>query len=199
MKQPDLPELYPSFDPPENWRTDEDRRFLNSSRWQTLRKKILERDDYTCRYCFWRSNFNMTVDHANGIGSDHDPANLQLLCTWCMGVKHAGMGAVLQGYVRLYPRKQLSQVQVFEGIRLHRGKGLTDNEIVAALALGEPVPFKMDADYLRKTVGFIVDSGKPTSIGKLTVLRPDGRCLRDDEEAKRSTLPPPRATQKVLP
>lgn len=33
------------------WRTDEDKKFMKTVGWKKIRKKILQRDNYTCQYC----------------------------------------------------------------------------------------------------------------------------------------------------
>jgi 5-methylcytosine-specific restriction endonuclease McrA len=192
-KQPVMDELHPSYDPPHQWRTPEESRYLKSSAWETTRKRIKKRDDYTCRYCHFRTDFYMTADHIDGDPNNHDDSNLQLLCSWCNSVKHAGLSTSVQGHMHLYVKTKLSQVEVLQQTRRLRGLGWDDAKILNELGLKKRAEFTMDYDHLKSTVGFLFDSGKPTSIGWLTVSRPDGTFLRDDENRKRSALPPSQA------
>lgn len=191
LRQPLMTELCPSYDPPNQWRTPDQRKFLQSSAWETLRRRIKKRDDHTCRYCAFRSDFYMTVDHVDGDPTNHDHGNLQLLCAWCNSVKHAGMSAALQGHMHLYAKGKHQQVEVIKETRRLRGLGCTDAQILKELGLTKRVEFRMDYDYLQGTVGFLFNGEKQTAIGWLTVSRPDGTFLRDDENRKRASLPSP--------
>ncbi len=51
--------------------------------WQATRRRILDRDRYTCRACGAEAT---DVDHIIRGAGDHD-ANLQALCEWCHDAK----------------------------------------------------------------------------------------------------------------
>src|SRR3990172_10483304 len=94
--------LHPSFDPPSNWRTPEQRAWLKSAEYKRLRQSVLLRDNCTCRFCGYRGEKWMYMDHVDGDPENNALTNLQTLCSWCNVVKHAGMGCVILGLVDLY-------------------------------------------------------------------------------------------------
>lgn len=69
----------------------------SDTEWQTLRRKILERDDYTCKRCGHKSGPYADDDgrvlqahhiHKRSEGGSDDPDNLITLCRPCHGVQH---------------------------------------------------------------------------------------------------------------
>ena len=62
------------------------RKDLNTSRWQTIRKGVLQRDQYTCAYCGKEAT---TVDHIipHSLGGDDHPSNLVACCRPCNSSK----------------------------------------------------------------------------------------------------------------
>lgn len=190
--QPIMTELTPSFNPPNQWRTREQKEFLDSAAWKRIRAEVLHRDDYTCRYCGFRGNFYMIVDHADGNPENHREDNLHTTCSWCSAIKHAGLSVAVRGEVELYSKAQRSQVEILNETRRLRGLGHTDDDIRAALGLTQPVDFVKDHAYLTTTVGFVVKGRGSRSLGLLTVSNVLGQFLRDDERRSRARLPPPR-------
>lgn len=67
---------------PEPW-TGSNRRAELPADWDVRRERVLRRDRYRCRRCGARAT---DVDHIDD-PADHDPANLQSLCTDCHRVK----------------------------------------------------------------------------------------------------------------
>lgn len=61
-------------------------RFLQTRWWKNLRKKVLERDNYSCVKC--KSRVNLHVDHIVYPGFGHEtPEHLQTLCWKCHSEK----------------------------------------------------------------------------------------------------------------
>ena len=58
--------LFPSFAPPETWRNPGQTKKLEGEVWRVLRLKILQRDNYTCSYCGYKSEKYQIVDHIDG-------------------------------------------------------------------------------------------------------------------------------------
>lgn len=191
MKQPPMADLVPSFDPPEQWRTPDQKAELKEPEWAELRDRIKARDGHTCRFCGHRNDYWMTVDHIDGDSTNNSDSNLQTLCYWCHMVKHSGLWCVVNSVTDLYEKPaHLSQVDVIKQTRELRGQGLADEVILARLGLTQKVPFKQNHAYLATKVAFITmrsfvrDDGRTMFPGRVGV-RVGGRYLRAIEE------PPP--------
>ena len=100
--------LFPSFAPPETWRSSKNIVSLNSLEWQKLRKKILQRDEYACQYCGFKSQKYQIVHHIDGNPQNNSDDNLVVICQMCNLVEHAGQGCVVQGVVDLYEKSIIS-------------------------------------------------------------------------------------------
>ncbi len=147
--------LFPSFAPPETWRSSKNIKSLDSLEWQKLRKKILERDEYACQYCGFKSQKYQIVHHIDGNPQNNSDDNLVVICQMCNLVEHAGQGCVVQGVVDLYEKSKFSQNEIIKITKEMRDKEKTDSEIIDFLGLKEMVPFKMEREYLSKLYGFV--------------------------------------------
>lgn len=141
--------------PTETWRNLGQTRKLEKEGWQEFRKKILERDNYTCSYCGYKSQKYQIVDHIDGNPENNSDSNMQVICQMCNLIKHGGQGCEVQAVVDLYRKPKYNQNTIIKITRKMRGEGAKDVEIIKVLELREKSPFKMDLKYLRKLVGFI--------------------------------------------
>ncbi len=144
-----------SFAPPEKWRNSGQTKKLEGESWQILRKKILERGNYTCVYCGYKSEKYQIVDHIDGNPENNSDNNMQVICQMCNLIKHAGQGCEVQAVVDLYRKSKYNQNTIIKITRKMRDEGSKDLEIIRVLELREKVPFKMDLKYLRKLFGFV--------------------------------------------
>ncbi|MGI0141919.1 MAG: HNH endonuclease [Candidatus Micrarchaeales archaeon] len=180
MKQPKIDVLVPSFDPPEQWRSERQKKELDSEGWKALRQKILQRDGQACRYCGYTAQSFMNVDHIDGDPRNNAEQNLQTLCMWCHMLKHAGLHSVIRGSLELYQKpEELDQVTAIIKIRELRGERLSDDEIKKRLGLVKRMPFNMDHAYLSGLIGFINskpinENGRWKIYGNITVRYSDG-------------------------
>jgi len=147
--------LFPSFAPPETWRNPGQTKKLEGEAWRTLRLKIVQRDNYTCSYCGYKSEKYQIVDHIDGNPENNTDKNLQVICQMCNLIKHAGQGCAVQGIVDLYEESKHTQTEVISLTRKLRDEGKSDSEIIKQLGLKRKVEFKMDRDYLKKLIGFV--------------------------------------------
>lgn len=147
--------LFPSFAPPHKWRNPKQSQWLGGREWQRIRKNILERDNFTCAYCGYRSGKFQIADHIDGDPENHSERNLQVICQMCNLIKHAGQGCVIRGIVDLYKESAYTQNDIIRSTRRMRDEGKTDQEIIAFLGLKEKAPFKMERPYLRTLYGFV--------------------------------------------
>ena len=150
-----MKKLFPSFANPATWRTPNDAEKLNQEEWKELRRKILQRDDYTCGYCGFRAEKFQIVHHIDGNHANNNEDNLETVCPMCNLVHHAGQGCVVQGIVDLYEKSNYSQNEIITITRKMRAQGKRDEEIIKSLGLKTKVSFEMDKDYLRKLFGFV--------------------------------------------
>lgn len=158
--------LYPSFAPSNKWRNPGQTKKLEGDAWQELRKKILEREDYTCAYCGYKSERYQIVDHIDGNPENNKDENLQIVCQMCNMVKHAGQGCVIRRVVELYKKSKYHQNDIIKITREMRDKGKSDKEIIEFLGLKEKVDFKMDKYYLKKLFGFVTSNRALQEDGK---------------------------------
>lgn len=147
--------LYLSYAPPQKWRTIHQTKWLDGKRWKELRQTILEKDNFTCVYCGYRSEKYQIVDHIDGDPENHNESNLQVVCQMCNLIKHSGQGCVIVGVVDLYRKSKYNQNDIIRITRQIGDNGASDREIIKFLGLEERVPFKMDRKYLRNLYGFV--------------------------------------------
>src|SRR3989338_9459121 len=143
------------FAPPEKWRNSLQTKKLEGEEWQKFRKKILERDSYTCAYCGYKSLKYQIVDHIDGNPENNAQNNMQVICQMCNLIKHSVQGCEVQAVVDLYKKSKYNQNAIIKITRKMRDEGSNDIEIIKVLELKEKVPFKMDLRYLGKLLGFV--------------------------------------------
>ena len=66
----------------------------DSPAWREIRQQVLERDNYTCRFCGVRTAKYMVCSHIDGNPSHNDLANLGLNCPMCDYVCHCGLAGI---------------------------------------------------------------------------------------------------------
>jgi len=132
------PQLHPSST--NIWRTPEQKAWLKSPEWKTIREKIRERDNYTCVYCGYRAEKYQIVDHKDGDPENHSEKNLQTICNMCNYVKHSGFGNMFG--TELYHKSKYNQVEIIQLTRKMYDEGKSEEEIKKFLGL-EKVPTKI--------------------------------------------------------
>ena len=139
-----------------SWRTPEDKRFLKRNEWKKrIRPKILERDNYTCQYCGFKSEKEIQINHINGEPKDNSDGNLETICRACHKITHSGFWCTKVKIMDVYAKSNYSQNEIIQHTRKMREQGIQDKEIINFLGLKEPVCWKQDLNYLSKMFGFI--------------------------------------------
>jgi len=138
-----------------SWRTDEDKKFMQSVEWKQIRKKILERDDYTCQYCSVERKTFMQVNHIDGNPKDNSEENLEVICSACHKITHSGLWAEVFQILDVYEESKYNQNDIVRITGKMRDEGKSDEEILEFLGLKKPVQWKQDLQYLSKLFGFI--------------------------------------------
>lgn len=154
-RKPKLRTLVLSFADPENWRDRAQQEKLTGEQWQTLRLKILTRDEFTCQYCGYKSAKYQIVHHIDGNPTNNDDANLTTICQMCNLIEHARQGCVVQKVVDLYKVSKHGQTEIIRITREMRDEGKDDGEIIKFLGLKRRAAFRMDKKYLSKLFGFV--------------------------------------------
>lgn len=147
-----MKQLCPSYELA--WRTEEDKRYLSSAAWKRIRQRILERDDYTCQYCGFRSEKGMSVNHVSGDPKDNQDSNLETICRGCHMVMHTGLWCSVKKSMILFKESNYSQSEIVRITRDMRGQGKSDAEIVGFLGLRIQVPWKQNFAYLKPLFAF---------------------------------------------
>lgn len=137
------------------WRTEADKKFMRTSEWKRIRKKILERDNYTCQYCGTQRKDHMQINHIDGNPKNHSEDNLEVICSSCHKITHSGLWAVVFNVLDVYEESMYNQNDIVRITGKMRDGGKSDEEIIKFLGLKNPVLWKQDLKYLSKLYGFI--------------------------------------------
>jgi len=154
--------LFPTFADPTLWRDQRQSEKFDQELWQSTRARILQRDDFTCQYCGYRSEKYQIIHHLDENPNNHNEDNLVTICQMCNVIMHSGQGCVVKGIVELYKESKFSQNEMIRITREMRDEGKSDEEIKEFLGLEGKVPFKMDKAYLRKLFGFVTSRSTKT-------------------------------------
>lgn len=78
--------------------------YLKSSKWQSIRQSILDRDNHQCQHC--GSTEHLEIHHINyyNLGDEH-PSDLVTLCATCHNAIHDRLG---------YSRSELYPINVLD-------------------------------------------------------------------------------------
>lgn len=75
----------------ENWRMYDKASSEADAEFSMVRKKALERDNHTCRFCNFRATKWQEVHHANDDHADNRMDNLVTACSFCHMCQHIGL------------------------------------------------------------------------------------------------------------
>lgn len=74
-----------------NWRMNDQGSEAADAEFQQVRVKVLQRDNYVCAGCGFRSTKYQEVHHRDDDHANNDPKNLITACTFCHMVQHIGL------------------------------------------------------------------------------------------------------------
>ncbi|WP_205299909.1 HNH endonuclease [Pantoea sp. Tr-811] len=76
------------------WRSDDDQRKLSSEAYSKLRTSVWQRDNYTCRFCGFKSAKYQELHALDGNADNCTKENLITACNLCRQVHHLGACAM---------------------------------------------------------------------------------------------------------
>lgn len=133
-KYTNVKQLRLSVAPSRSWRNEEQRKFLKNKEWRNIRRKILEKYDYTCTYCGYKAQKYMIIHHLDGDPTNNSESNLEVVCLDCNKILHCGLAAI-KGEIKIFKSPGLSQVEIIQETRKLRNQGWPDEEIIQKLGL----------------------------------------------------------------
>jgi intracellular multiplication protein IcmJ len=99
-----------------NWRMNDKGAQEADLEFQRSRKKALERDNHTCRFCGFRNNKWQEVHHFNDDHHDNRLENLVTACSFCHMCQHIGLAGAHREAILIY-RPELTQAQIHHLVR----------------------------------------------------------------------------------
>ena len=96
----------------ENFRSTSGVKLEDDPEWKNIRRKVLERDDYTCQCCGFRYNKYMEVHHLDGVWSDNSLGRLFTLCPLCHSCFHIGLAGIQNRGVLLILDEPVGQAEL---------------------------------------------------------------------------------------
>lgn len=83
---------------------------IKSKEWQLLRKNVIEKNNYTCRFCGIRLQKGLICDHIDGDASNNQIDNLGLNCPGCDAIRHCGRSGI--NGLLIIRKSKLDQVDI---------------------------------------------------------------------------------------
>lgn len=100
------------------WRKDDDHALVADKAFAPVREQVLKRDNYSCRFCGFRSPKFQEVHHWDDDHANNELGNLMTVCNLCHQVHHLGMcGMRGAGFIAALP--ELTQTEVNHIARAH--------------------------------------------------------------------------------
>ena len=99
-----------------NWRMNDKNSLDADMEFRGVRKKALERDNHTCRFCGFKNNKWQEVHHLNDDHHDNRHENLITACPFCHMCQHIGLAGAHREAILIY-RPEITQVQLHHLVR----------------------------------------------------------------------------------
>lgn len=77
-----------------NWRMNDQAAEAADEEFQRVRLKVLQRDNYVCAGCGFRSTRYQEVHHKDDDHANNDPKNLVTACSFCHMCQHIGLAGI---------------------------------------------------------------------------------------------------------
>lgn len=99
-----------------NWRMNDRNSSEHDQEFQRVRKRALERDQNTCRFCGFKSPKWQEVHHMNDDHADNRVENLVTACPYCHMCQHIGLAGHNREAILIY-RPEITQAQLHNIVR----------------------------------------------------------------------------------
>jgi len=111
------------------WRSDDDQSVLMSESHAKLRQEILQRDNYTCRYCGFKSARYQELHQLDNNPENCTKENLVTACNLCRQVFHLGACAMKgSGFLTVVPELTQTEVNhIARAIYVNELMGISEN------------------------------------------------------------------------
>ncbi len=162
------------------WRKDDEHADVADAGFTTVRTEVLQRDNYTCRFCGFKAGKYQEVHHIDDNHKNNDPQNLLTVCNLCHQVHHLGMCAMRNGgFIAAIP--ELTQTEVNNLVRaIHVAEYVADAAVRDKLKSLFAIFQFRGCDTLKALYG--VDISNPYALAETLSTCPD------DIYAKRAEL-----------
>lgn len=139
------------------WRKDDDHVHLADPVFTPVREKILRRDNFSCRYCGFKSAKFQQVHHHDDDHRNQHPDNLMTVCNLCHQVHHLGMAGMRNaGFMAAVP--ELTQTEVNSLVRATFVVQLVGDQNTKDRLIGFYALLQARADALKHAFSFDISS-----------------------------------------
>lgn len=98
------------------WRKDDEHADIADAKFIKIRAEVLKRDQYTCRFCNFKSAKYQEIHHIDNNHKNNELQNLLTVCNLCHQVHHLGMCAMRNGgFIAVIP--ELTQTEINNIVR----------------------------------------------------------------------------------
>ena len=134
------------------WRMDDDHAHLADAAFADTRQQVLNRDNFTCRFCGFKATKYQEVHHLDDNHQNNDQTNLLTVCNLCHMVHHLGLcGMKGAGFIAAIP--ELTQVEVNQIARNYFVAAMIGDQNTKDRLTGLYALFRARADGMKVVFG----------------------------------------------
>lgn len=146
------------------WRKDDEHAHVHDKAFEKMRETVFKRDNFSCRFCTFKSARYQEVHHFDDDHSNNGSENLLTVCNLCHQVFHLGMcGMRSAGFIAAVP--ELSQVEINHLCRAHFVHQMIGDDATKDKLTGLYALLRARADMLK--VAFEVELSSPLLLAQV--------------------------------
>jgi intracellular multiplication protein IcmJ len=146
------------------WRKDDEHAHVHDKAFEQMRDSVFKRDNYSCRFCAFKSAKYQEVHHFDDNHANNDASNLLTVCNLCHQVFHLGMcGMRSAGFIAAVP--ELTQVEINHLVRAHFVSQMIGDDAIKDKLTGMYAILRSRADMLK--VVFEVELSSPLLLAQV--------------------------------